>query len=81
MDNDRIKGKVDEVAGKVKSKVGEMTGDRSTQAEGIGQQIKGKVENAFGKVKDEGRAAIEENREKKQIEEEERVENRRDDVA
>ena len=28
MDNDRIKGKMDEVAGKVKSKVGEMTGDR-----------------------------------------------------
>jgi uncharacterized protein YjbJ (UPF0337 family) len=57
-----------------------MTGDRKTQAEGIGQQIKGKVENAFGKVKDEGRAAIEEGREKK-IEHEERVENRRDDVA
>lgn len=80
MDNDRIKGKVDEVAGKVKSKVGEMTGDRKTQAEGIGQQIKGKVENAFGKVKDEGRAAIEEGREK-DVEHEERVEERRDDVA
>ncbi len=80
MDNDRIKGKVDEVAGKVKSKVGEMTGDRKTQAEGVGQQIKGKVENAFGKVKDEGRAAAEESREK-DIEREERVEKRREDVA
>jgi uncharacterized protein YjbJ (UPF0337 family) len=80
MDNDRIKGKMDEVAGKVKSKVGEMTGDRSTQAEGIGQQIKGKVENAFGKIKDEGRAAAEESREK-DVEREERVEKRRDDVA
>jgi uncharacterized protein YjbJ (UPF0337 family) len=80
MDSDRIKGKMDDVAGKVKSKVGEMTGDRETQAEGIGQQIKGKVENAFGKVKDEGRAAVEQAREKK-IEHEERVENRRDDVA
>ena len=77
MDNDRIKGKTDEIAGKVKSKVGEMTGDRSTQAEGIGQQIKGKVENAVGKIKDEGRAATEESREK-QIE---REENRREDVA
>lgn len=77
MDNDRIKGKTDEIAGKVKSKIGEMTGDRETQAEGIGQQIKGKVQNAFGKVKDEGRASIEEARER-----EERVENRRDeDVA
>lgn len=76
MDNDRIKGKADEITGKVKSKLGEMTGDRETQAEGIGQQIKGKVQNAFGKVKDEGRASVEESREK-----EERVENRRDDVA
>lgn len=77
MDNDRIKGKMDEMAGKVKEKVGSATGDRSTQAEGMGQQIKGKVENAFGKLKDEGRAATEESREK-QIE---REENRRDEVA
>lgn len=80
MDNDRIKGKVDEVAGKVKSKVGEMTGDRETQAEGIGQQIKGKVENAVGKVKDEGRA-IRDQVHQKEVEHEERVEDRRDDVA
>ena len=78
MDNDRIKGKTDEIAGKVKSKIGEMTGDRETQAEGIGQQIKGKVENVFGKVKDEGRASVEEARER-----EDRIEKRRDeeDVA
>jgi uncharacterized protein YjbJ (UPF0337 family) len=76
MDNDRIKGKTDEITGKVKSKIGEMTGDRETQAEGIGQQIKGKAQNTFGKVKDEGRASVEEARE-------DRVENRRDeeDVA
>lgn len=77
MDNDRIKGKTDEIAGKVKSKVGEMTGDRETQAEGIGQQVKGKVQNAWGKAKDEVRAGTEEQREK----EIERDEHRRDDVA
>lgn len=80
MDNDRIKGKMDDVAGKVKSKLGEMTGDRETQAEGIGQQIKGKVENAVGKVKDEARAVRDQVREK-EVEHEERVENRREDVA
>jgi uncharacterized protein YjbJ (UPF0337 family) len=80
MDKDRIKGKADEVTGKVKSKIGEMTGDRETEAEGVGQQIKGKVENAVGKVKDEGRAVRDQAREK-QIEHEERVEDRRDDVA
>jgi len=80
MDNDRIKGKMDDVAGKVKSKLGEMTGDRETQAEGIGQQIKGKVENAVGKVKDEARAVRDQAREK-EVEHETRVENRREDVA
>jgi uncharacterized protein YjbJ (UPF0337 family) len=80
MDNDRIKGKMNDLAGKVKSKLGEMTGDRETQAEGIGQQIKGKVENAVGKVKDEARAVRDQAREK-EVEHEERVENRREDVA
>jgi uncharacterized protein YjbJ (UPF0337 family) len=56
MDNDRIKGKVDEVKGDVKKKIGEMTDDKSLQGEGIVDKAKGKIENAFGKVKDEGRA-------------------------
>lgn len=68
MDNDRIKGKMDEVAGKAKSKLGEMTGDSETQAEGMGQQIKGKVQNTVGKVKDEFRASREENRERERDE-------------
>jgi uncharacterized protein YjbJ (UPF0337 family) len=80
MDNDRIKGKMDEVAGKAKQKVGEWTGDGETQAEGVGQEVKGKVQNTFGKVKDEFRAGKEQAREN-EIDREERVEKRRDDVA
>jgi uncharacterized protein YjbJ (UPF0337 family) len=56
MDNDRIKGKVDEVKGDVKKKIGEMTDDKGLEGEGIVDKAKGKIENAFGKVKDEGRA-------------------------
>lgn len=56
MDSDRIKGKMDEVKGDVKKKIGEVTGDKSLQGEGIIDKAKGKVENAFGKLKDEGRA-------------------------
>jgi uncharacterized protein YjbJ (UPF0337 family) len=52
MDQDRVKGKVDEVAGRAKRQVGEWTGDGETQAEGAGQEIKGKVQNAWGNVKD-----------------------------
>jgi uncharacterized protein YjbJ (UPF0337 family) len=74
MDKDRVEGKFDEMKGKVKEKVGEMTGNRGTQAEGIADQVKGKVQNTFGKAKDEVRAEDE-------LDREERIENRRDDVA
>jgi uncharacterized protein YjbJ (UPF0337 family) len=52
MDKDRIKGKIDEVAGSAKRKVGDLTGNTELQVEGIVQQAKGKVENAWGKAKD-----------------------------
>ncbi len=59
MDKDRIKGKADEVAGRIKRQVGEWTGDENAQAEGTAQQVKGKVENAWGKTKDAVRDAVE----------------------
>ena len=52
MDKDRIKGKMDEMAGRAKRQVGEWTGDTKSQGEGAGQEIKGRVENTWGKVKD-----------------------------
>jgi uncharacterized protein YjbJ (UPF0337 family) len=58
MDKDRVKGKVDDVAGRVKRQVGEWTGDTKTETEGAAQQVKGKVENAWGKVKDTARDAV-----------------------
>ena len=55
MDKDRVKGKMDEVAGRAKRQVGEWTGDKETQGEGAMKEIKGKAENAWGKVKDGAR--------------------------
>lgn len=55
MDDNRIKGKFDDVKGRVKRQLGEWTGDENAQAEGTLDQAKGKVENAFGKVKDKAR--------------------------
>jgi uncharacterized protein YjbJ (UPF0337 family) len=52
MDKNRVKGKLDDAAGRVKRQVGEWTGDSELQAEGTTQQVKGKVENAWGKAKD-----------------------------
>jgi uncharacterized protein YjbJ (UPF0337 family) len=57
MDKDRVKGKIDDAAGRAKRQVGEWTGDTKTQVEGAAQQVKGKVENAWGKTKDAVRDA------------------------
>ncbi|MFL6439236.1 MAG: CsbD family protein [Terriglobales bacterium] len=56
MDKDRLKGKLDEVAGRAKRQVGEWTGDGQAQGEGTMEEIKGRAENAWGKVKDGARS-------------------------
>jgi len=57
MDKDRVKGTIDDAAGRAKRQVGEWTGDTGTQADGAAQQVKGKVEKAWGNVKDAARNA------------------------
>jgi uncharacterized protein YjbJ (UPF0337 family) len=55
MDKDRVKGKAQDIKGRVKRQVGEWTGDEELQAEGTADQAGGKVQNAAGKVKDAAR--------------------------
>ncbi len=62
MDKDRIKGKMDDIKGRVKRQAGEWTGDKNLQAEGTADQVKGKAQNVVGKVKDAGRDAADEAR-------------------
>lgn len=57
MDKDRVKGAMDDAAGRVKRQVGEWTGDTESQAEGAAQQVKGKAEKAWGNMKDAARDA------------------------
>jgi len=57
MDKDRVKGAVNDAAGRVKRQVGEWTGDTNAQVEGSAQQIKGKAQKAWGNVKDAARDA------------------------
>jgi uncharacterized protein YjbJ (UPF0337 family) len=47
-----IKGKFDEVAGKVKQSVGEAMNDQSMANKGAAQQVKGHAEQAWGSVKE-----------------------------
>lgn len=57
MDKDRVKGKVDEVAGRSKRQAGEWAGDTGAQAEGGVQELKGQARNAWGTTKDAVRDA------------------------
>ena len=59
MDKERIKGKAQDVAGRVERQVGEWTGKEKAQAEGMARQAEGKARNAVGKMKDKVRDAAE----------------------
>jgi len=52
MNKDEIKGKMDDVVGKGKRKIGEAVDDVELQGEGLGQQAKGKIQNAWGNVRE-----------------------------
>jgi len=70
MNEDRVKGTIDEVMGSAKRRAGELTDDKKLQVEGMVQQVKGKVENAWGKAKD----VVDEANEEAKVEHESRIE-------
>jgi uncharacterized protein YjbJ (UPF0337 family) len=55
MDKDRIKGKVEQIKGDVKQRIGGATKDRSTQGEGWLEEKKGEVREGWGEMKDDAR--------------------------
>ena len=55
MDKDRVKGTAHQAKGAVKEKVGKVTGDTKTEAEGKAEKVAGKVQNAVGGLKDAAR--------------------------
>ena len=57
MDKDRVKGAINDAAGRAKRQVGEWTGDTNAQVEGAAQQLKGKTQKVVGQVKDAARDA------------------------
>jgi uncharacterized protein YjbJ (UPF0337 family) len=52
---DKVKGKINEVVGKTRSKVGDLTDNGSEHAKGKFQEVKGKVQQKKGEL--EGRLA------------------------
>jgi uncharacterized protein YjbJ (UPF0337 family) len=51
---DKTKGKIDELKGKGKDKVGDLTGDEGLQAEGKKDRLKGRGKQALGNLKNAG---------------------------
>jgi uncharacterized protein YjbJ (UPF0337 family) len=49
-DQNRIEGTAKELGGKVRGKIGDITDDRSQQAEGKIDELKGKAQKNLGKV-------------------------------
>jgi uncharacterized protein YjbJ (UPF0337 family) len=58
MDKQRIIGGAKKVTGKIKEKVGRMTGDRQTEAEGSVEKAEGRVRSAVGHAKDAARELV-----------------------
>lgn len=58
MDKDRIAGSAKDIAGKVEGAVGDLSGDKETQASGRAREATGTVQNLYGQAKDAGEAAV-----------------------
>jgi uncharacterized protein YjbJ (UPF0337 family) len=57
VDKDRVKGTINELAGRAKRQVGEWTGDTEAQIEGLAQEVKGNAQKTWGGIKDAVRDA------------------------
>jgi uncharacterized protein YjbJ (UPF0337 family) len=55
MNKDQAKGHVKDMAGKVRQKVGKVTGNRSEQAKGMANRAEGKVQKGVGNLKNASR--------------------------
>jgi uncharacterized protein YjbJ (UPF0337 family) len=60
MNKDQIKGKADNLKGRVKEAAGALTGDKKTQAEGAADRIKGAAQKKLGDLKHDLARSIEE---------------------
>ena len=51
MNKDQAKGHIKDIAGKLRQKMGSLTGNRSEQAKGLANQAEGKVQKGVGDLK------------------------------
>jgi uncharacterized protein YjbJ (UPF0337 family) len=53
VNKDQIKGKIEEIKGDIKERIGGASKDRKTQAEGWVENKKGKIQGGIGDVKED----------------------------
>jgi uncharacterized protein YjbJ (UPF0337 family) len=53
LNRDQVAGRTDQAAGEVKETVGEATGDKELEREGLGEQLAGKVQEREGDRKED----------------------------
>jgi uncharacterized protein YjbJ (UPF0337 family) len=58
MNEDRIEGATTTLAGRVETNVGELTGDRKLQGDGLIDETRGSAQNMFGGAQDALRSAL-----------------------
>jgi uncharacterized protein YjbJ (UPF0337 family) len=51
LNDDELRGKADQVKGRVKDAIGKATGDERLRDEGAADEASGKVQEAFGKAR------------------------------
>lgn len=52
MNKDQLKGRADQVKGKIKDAAGDLTGDKRLDTEGKADQVKGKAQAELGDAKE-----------------------------
>ena len=52
MNENKVKGKAKDIAGKVQREVGEAIGSSEQQAQGLAKQVEGKAQHAAGHVEE-----------------------------
>ena len=58
MNEDRIEGAATTLGGRVETNLGEITGDRKLQSDGLVDQARGSAQNMFGGAQDALRSAL-----------------------
>ena len=79
MNKDQIKGKVENIKGRIKQAIGTSSGDKETEAEGFGERVKGAAQKKVGDVKHAVSERQAEHQAEKRTEDEEAEAIRRDE--